>query len=230
MLLSKVESPSMPGLKGAIDTTTTELTSPPSYTSQFSTDPPLDITAAFSNLDLGTTHKPTPDLCLAHLKLLESFYQLRLDVSKRDGLFGISDDFADAVAEPGNERNSRLAQIREKRWEIYVTKAARRFEQWWKTCVQPDRQLQEEKAVWGHTADPRAGQILELANSDMPPLGQYIKSVLSSSRTYHALSRRYYGMACLSFESKEVFERLYAERQDGYLEDRVSMGSHHPMH
>ena len=112
---------------------------PPAYTSQAPrtapTEPP-DITAAFSNLDLNSTDQPTPDQCLAHLKVLETFHQLREDVATQDGLFGIRDSFL-PVCKDEKERAQRLMQIREKRWAVYVTKAAQRFEKWWTLAVQP---------------------------------------------------------------------------------------------
>lgn len=113
---------------------------PPAYSARApenaSAEPP-DITAAFSKLNLNFTEQATPDQCLAHLKLLETFHQLREDVATRDGLFGIRDSFLPTCKDE-KERAQRLMQIREKRWAVYVTKAAQRFEKWWTLGVQPN--------------------------------------------------------------------------------------------
>lgn len=62
---------------------------PPSYTSTLTPD----LTAGFSNLNLRNEDvKPTVDQCIAHLKLLEAFYQLREDIGSHDGLYGIRDE------------------------------------------------------------------------------------------------------------------------------------------
>ncbi|KAF3483895.1 uncharacterized protein GIQ15_03219 [Arthroderma uncinatum] len=74
------------------------------------------------------------DECIAHLKLLRSLADLRDLISKSDGLFGIHDIQAD-VFENEEESRKALALIREKRWEIYVTRAAHRFEIWVRSCT-----------------------------------------------------------------------------------------------
>lgn len=107
--------------------------SPPAYTSIAP-----DITAAFSNLTLSNeTAIPSPDECIAHLKLLEAFSQLREDVGTTDGLYGIRDDFV-PVAMAEERRVEVLAKMREKRWAIYVTNAVNRFQTYWQKCIQPD--------------------------------------------------------------------------------------------
>ena len=149
--------------------------SPPAYAQD---DPNLhvpDITAAFSKLNLAPSAKPTPDICIAHLKLLEAFHQLREDVACEDGLFGIRDAFADA-AQSDQERAKLLAKIREKRWQVYVTKASKRFERWWITCVEPNeeknRLLRQSNmpSIFKHSPDH--GGRLEWNKDDLPPLGQ----------------------------------------------------------
>ena len=149
---------------------------PPAYAQD---DPNLrvpDITAAFSKLNLVSSTKPTPDLCIAHLKLLEAFHQLREDVACEDGLFGIRDAFANA-AQSDQERAKLLAKVREKRWQVYVTKASKRFERWWITCVEPsdekDRLLAQSKMPSIFRHGPDQGGRLEWNRDDLPPLGRY---------------------------------------------------------
>ena len=148
--------------------------SPPAYAQDHPNLHLPNITAAFTNLNLAPSVKPTPDLCIAHLKLLEAFHQLREDVACENGLFGISDAFADA-AQSDQERAKLLAKIREKRWQVYVTKASKRFEQWWITCVEPN---EEKKRLLGQSQmpslfkqSPDRGGRLEWSKDDLPPLG-----------------------------------------------------------
>ena len=149
---------------------------PPAYAQDDSNLHVPDITAAFSKLNLAPSAKPTSDVCIAHLKLLEAFHQLREDVACEDGLFGIRDAFADA-AQSDQPRAQLLAKIREKRWQVYVTKASQRFERWWITCVEPneekDRLLAQSKMSSIFEQSPDRGGQLEWSKDELPPLGQY---------------------------------------------------------
>jgi hypothetical protein len=55
--------------------------------------PHPDITAAFAALNLTNEplRLPTADTCLAHLKLLYAFRNLKDDIGYTDGLWGIND-------------------------------------------------------------------------------------------------------------------------------------------
>ena len=63
---------------------------PPDYDGE-NVIPPPDLTAGFSNLNIGanTGSQPSELQCIAHLKVLECFYRLRQSVGSTDGLFGI---------------------------------------------------------------------------------------------------------------------------------------------
>ena len=141
-----------------------QLPPPPAY----SLDPP-DITAAFANLNLEDTDKPTPGRCIAHLKLLEAFHQLRCDVATNDGLFGIKDEFAP----PGlseQKHAETLLKIREKRWAIYVAKAAGRFEKWWRVCVEPGAEMLWPRVYGTNYFDQnRHDRVID--KGTLPPLG-----------------------------------------------------------
>ncbi|KAL8905310.1 MAG: hypothetical protein Q9171_006719 [Xanthocarpia ochracea] len=106
---------------------------PPPYTTGLG--PKQDPTAAFAHLSLPvSSNKPTPDRCLAHLKLLEAFHCLREDIATSDGLFGIYDHFVNEVYPSegfDDKRAQLLLKLREKRWAVYVTKAQRRYATWW---------------------------------------------------------------------------------------------------
>lgn len=72
----------------------------------------------------------TADECIAHLKLLSAFADLRIAISASEGLFGLYESpFLDCDA-PENEKRNAAAQVREKRWAVYVSRAASRFETW----------------------------------------------------------------------------------------------------
>ena len=155
---------------------------PPAYSkAEFNSNVP-DITAAFSNLNLAPSAIPTPDLCIAHLKLLEAFHQLREDVAYEDGRFGIYDAFADA-GESKAERAELLTKIREKRWQIYVTKASQRFERWWTTCVEPEKEehrlLGQSKIPFVFRQNPDVGEQLVWSKDSLPPLGKYYREASS---------------------------------------------------
>lgn len=152
---------------------------PPSYVASTAVESPPDITAAFANLQLDQpspqAQTSTPDQCLAHLKLLEAFHSLREDVSQWDGLFGIHDNFAnnsDAVV---------LTNIREKRWQIYVSRAAQRFEKWWEFCVMPNAVRQCQTTIASTPKEVWAGTTLKFEKQNLPPLGERCKKLKASS-------------------------------------------------
>ena len=133
-----------------------------------------DINAGLSNLGLKT--KPTTNLS-AHLRLLESFHQLREDVALHDGLFGIWDSFVPSTRSE-RERAEILLKIREKRWAIYVAKAASRFEKWWQVSVEPGAgMLSRAGLISGyskHLDTDNTGEQLHFSKESLPPLGMYL--------------------------------------------------------
>ncbi len=144
---------------------------PPSYAANDENSIP-DITAAFSNLDLRSFRKPTADQCTAHLKLLEAFHQLREDVALNDGLFGLQDAFVPST-ENEQQRAELLTKIREKRWAVYVAKAAKRFQGWWEMVIEPSAQrLQQTNIPTIFEQAPEAGSALLIDQDHLPPLGK----------------------------------------------------------
>ena len=90
-----------------------------------------DITSAFSSLYLTDEplDLPNAETCLAHLRLLYAFRELRLDVGYCHGLWGIADPGENSKApEVSLDVMSRL---REKRWAVYLARAVDRYEAWW---------------------------------------------------------------------------------------------------
>ena len=150
--------------------------SPPPYGDQSTQSATVsqDLTAAFSNLHLADrTAKPTADQCLAHLKLLEAFHQLREDVATTDGLFGLQDSLvsADSTGSTEQERAELLLKIREKRWAIYVTKAAQRYETWWQICVEGSGMPKCAELLQAFRDIESAGSIIRFNKDNIPPLG-----------------------------------------------------------
>lgn len=84
---------------------------PPSYDGSYDASAP-DITAGFSGLTFGQrpSAKPTRDQCIAHLKLLECFHELRETIATTDCLV------PSYLDERGHA--ALLTKIREKRWAI----------------------------------------------------------------------------------------------------------------
>lgn len=144
---------------------------PPSYVAKNETSV-LDITAAFSNLDLQASSKPTADQCIAHLKLLEAFHQLREDVALTDGLFGLQDAFVPSTGDK-RQRAELLTKIREKRWAVYVAKAAKRFQAWWELMIEPNAPMLRQQSVpIIFQQAPEAGDSMSIDQDHLPPLGE----------------------------------------------------------
>ncbi|CAD0110110.1 unnamed protein product [Aureobasidium uvarum] len=95
------------------------------------------FTPSASSLPQLDPDLPSPEDCVAHLKLLECFYRLKQKIASTEGLFGISCDVVgdfdqstpqkDTQKEPKNETLTLLA---EKRWQVYVSRAVERFARW----------------------------------------------------------------------------------------------------
>ncbi|KAI9821079.1 MAG: hypothetical protein M1827_003813 [Pycnora praestabilis] len=142
---------------------------PPSYVQQ-----PPDLTAAFAKLDLNNTNAlmPTTAQCMAHLKLLEAFSQLREDVGTNDGLFDVSN----SVVQKGDQYS--MVKVAEKRWSIYVARAVDRFERWWTTAIPRTKDgvsrnyltLAELNRDRGFEKSILRAKPLKLTSNDLPPL------------------------------------------------------------
>jgi hypothetical protein len=163
---------------------------PPSYSERPVNELPPDFSTQFKNLNLKRTRakKPTEDQCIAHLKLLEAFYQLRHDVANTDGLFDIF-EVTDSSSKDSDAENH--IQAREKRWAIYVTRAVDRFEKWFDIIPaslrgRPSCMLTCGEYEWSkdlHETPLQAAPLLGLTSDQLPPIG---KSYINySSRRIH---------------------------------------------
>lgn len=84
--------------------------------------------------DIVTTKTVSSDECIAHLKLISIFSDLREVISLKDGVFGLWDSMAEQSIKQNYDRA--LALIREKRWAVYVNRAVDRFQSWLETSLQ----------------------------------------------------------------------------------------------
>lgn len=181
------DSPDLPTLDGPPiderrDSPLSDL--PPAYHKSAPTHVVDDLTTGFANLHLHHPEGLTRDQCTAHLKFLECLYQLRRRVAMQDGLFGIRDpDVLEIPGDAGPTATSRqrtddaYALVGEKRWAVYVAKAADRFEQW-RDAVVPSGQYITVKDC---TRDGRLGTTFQrrvdsgrllFQPEHLPPIGE----------------------------------------------------------
>jgi len=151
-----------------------EFESPPEYSEQ-----PLSQVLFIdpASISSNVIQRPIVEHCVTHLKLLQAFYNLHESVATSDQLFGICDSFAHPA--PGAQREDDLRRIREKRWEIYVARAAQRFEKWWSKIVpcsvggEPMGRLEVRQIARKEQFEqlPRRARALVFMKNTMPPLG-----------------------------------------------------------
>ncbi|KAJ5723952.1 hypothetical protein N7488_001987 [Penicillium malachiteum] len=87
--------------------------------------------------DVPSSQTVTRDQCIVHLKFLAVLADLRDSISNQDGLFGLYDADANKFPESLDEA---MIRIREKRFAVYVARAAERYEKWWLTALPMSRQ------------------------------------------------------------------------------------------
>ena len=140
----------------------------------YAEDSPPDITAAFSSLNLsGAPQLPSADQCIAHLKLLEAFSQLREDIGCRDGLYGLFDHLVSESLDEAT-RSQLLARMREKRWAIFVNVAAARFETWWLNMTSTNMMIGSRYAPSSEGDRLQKTAPMQFSVDDLPPLGETV--------------------------------------------------------
>ncbi|KAM5355078.1 hypothetical protein ACJ41O_001724 [Fusarium nematophilum] len=170
------------------------MSAPPSYQEvDASAAPADDVADLFANLRIDPSpHNPDPDTCLAHLRLLFAFQNLKEDVGYTDGLWGIWDSRADGnmvVADNGEveerpgaegdrpddveEKHKALSKIREKRWALFVARAVDRYEAWWNSLTGEralrESDLDDEKSV-AYDLFPVTDESSYWEKQSLPPL------------------------------------------------------------
>lgn len=204
---------------------------PPAYTSE-NLPPEVigELNAAFSSLDLEIKSTTvTPDMCLAHLKLLNAFQNLKEDIGYTDGLWQIYNSRALAPnvrvnGAEGEQPEKLLAMLREKRWALYLARAVDRYEAWWDTFAADP--ITEEDLVEN---SPKFSGFVESAFSQqprrLPPIGKQSYPGLGS-HNYGKTSdccRCIDGVACTYAQSSGLSRRLHARRVTRPLELRHAL-------
>ncbi|KAJ2985784.1 hypothetical protein NUW58_g5348 [Xylaria curta] len=166
---------------------------PPSYdappSAGMSPEDVDQLNSAFSSLRLPlVTKEVTVDTCLAHLKLLFAFQNLKESIGYSDGLWQIYDNRvlrnnkkgADALNPTealDDETKKNLALLREKRWALYVARAADRYEAWWNSFSRnrlKDDDMCEDTSKYTRFAShpPSEASTTVWESSMLPPLGK----------------------------------------------------------
>lgn len=138
-----------------------------------------------SSWDSNITH----DTCLVHLRLLAAFQSVKEDVGYTDGIWGLFDsrvlsqqDKKSKTVDNGQKLEDktvkRLAELREKRWALFVARAVDRYEAWWTAL---SKKHLTEKNMQGHYEEgsdstiygafTSRGTPLQWAEHILPPLG-----------------------------------------------------------
>jgi hypothetical protein len=118
--------------------------------------------------------------CIAHLKLLASFADLRDQVATTDGLFNIYDRESERFLRK-ELRNKAAALLREKRWAIYITRAVDRYTAWLQKCVPTDGMGLKNGIVTIDDLETRGTfdsytewtSRIRWSKDILPPIGQY---------------------------------------------------------
>ena len=168
---------------------------PPTYRAppDISPEALAGLNAALTSIDLAGSKNLSEDRCLVHLKLLHAFQQLKDDVGYTDGLWQLFDARAagaPVTAESHDKKKSdkcvspeaaeaaslakRVAEIREKRWALFVARAVDRYEAWLKTFAgTPLTEEMFDTGGPGYTSFPAESDPIHWTESMLPPLGKY---------------------------------------------------------
>ncbi|ODQ71841.1 hypothetical protein LIPSTDRAFT_309963 [Lipomyces starkeyi NRRL Y-11557] len=168
----KLLGPSPPGNglykdKDALRTATKPESPPPSYN-------PEDLITPLTNLNLAqptAQQPPSIDQCITHLKLLTALANLREDISTAESLFGLSDSLAEKLSD--QDKQEVLPKIREKRWQVYVSRAVERFRVWWEKCLPSSGRMlqQQDLSTQGHfDLITQEGKVINWGPDRAPPL------------------------------------------------------------
>lgn len=172
------------------------MSAPPTYdeAQQGRAPPPADgLSIAIDDHKLDYIHDPDPETCLAHLRLLSAFQNMKEDIGYTDGLWGIWNSRADGniqVTPEGEiledisvaadtmghkEKELILSKIREKRWALFVARAVDRYEAWWNALVGSGplrEEYMDEEDTMNYTGFPSTdgSRFWADRNQPLPPL------------------------------------------------------------
>lgn len=190
--------------KGGLGLNRSDETLPPPY-SESEPPPPgfeerdiQNITTVFSDLKLSPQPgDPKASVSLVHLKLLYAFQTLKEEIGYTDGLWGLWDanftggaatvqtrekdgSFAEGSKDASidhEERQVALSRVREKRWALYIARAADRYEAWWKsmsdgpTLNEADIETKNSLS-FSNFVDAGDGKPI-VTQDQLPPIGTY---------------------------------------------------------
>lgn len=200
------KSPVLASSSTSVDTTDVK-DPPPAYTElqtavQDISEPTSSSALTTLNTSQHFSQVPPVGNCLAHLRLLHSFQALKEDVGYTDGLWGLWDTLADGdstrwagiqanlsekdksrLTDDDSVRRMRLSKVREKRWAIYVARAADRYESWWQSVAGSDPPYLTTKEMNAgldrvHTCLPESPitwKRMEWEEHMLPPLGECLR-------------------------------------------------------
>ena len=158
---------------------------PPAYEQTGSS---FNQASRLGNADISELHVrsrlPNTSQGICHLKLLFAFSKLKEHITNLDGLFDIfnlpDDQPADDFEDLKHSRALLRIRIREKRWAVYVARAAYRFERWW-SAMRAQNQAEQLKFedMRGHNSKyvesvkkDVKDSVGSWMNGMMPPLGE----------------------------------------------------------
>ena len=207
--------------KKPVDSPLVVVDAPPSYDDCGHTDSSAARLGNTHGSELGIQGKtPTVSQIICHLKLLYAFSKLKARISSLDGLFGIfslpdnepDDDFEDVSPSQALLR----ARIREKRWAVYVQRAAQRFERWWFALraqrdaewLQIRTMARENSEYYLRAQSPTDGSGKSFLQGMMPPLGKSfylfawynVLLSLGTLPTFNIMFRRFFNVRKMRFD------------------------------
>jgi hypothetical protein len=133
-----------------------------------------DMASRLTSLTMALSEPPGPmpktATLTAHLRLLHAFDALKSSIGYRNGLWSINDSRA------AGDGEDKLARVREKRWAVYLARAADRYAAWWESFV-ADRLLESDMLKGGPDSSEKYGNFLKgdgmgWTAEMLPPLGK----------------------------------------------------------
>lgn len=175
----------------------------------------------------------TTEHCKAHLTFLATLAELRHSITTVDGLFGIDEPNV-RISTAEEEEDLRL-RVEEKVWQVYVSRAVDRFEQWWSSLsrhgnpptVMSLKRFELNPLTLDETLPVFKGQ------GDLPPLGRsppiytWLRNDLWLSLVFH---RRTHGLAFFHAQPPFLSRRLHQTGQNATMGYGLSMGPRVAMH
>ncbi|KAB8336789.1 hypothetical protein FH972_021098 [Carpinus fangiana] len=157
--------------------------SPPPYAVSAITEPLSSLSLADTLSSLRLTDNagkqdampPKPDECAAHLLLLAAIHRLKDEISNSNGVFGLDDTILD-IPSDDDARAAIHDGLKQKRWAVYVARAADRYARWFNRSIPTRAQGPLRIAEFdvggpfGHCIHAPEAAPLGLSRANLPPL------------------------------------------------------------